>query len=154
MEAQANLFTIREVNISYWPSKELIKAPKIHSSKTAYDYLFNAFTQQSMAVKEEFNVLLLNRANKPIGVYRMSTGGIDSTVVDVRLLMTAALKSLATGMILSHNHPSGQLSASDGDLRVTANIKKACKIMDISLLDHLILDPFGGYMSFADEGLL
>lgn len=154
METQANLFTIREVNLSYWPPKELFKAPKINSSKSAYEYLFNAYSEHSIAVKEEFNVLLLNRANKPIGVYRMSTGGIDSTVVDVRLLMSVALKSLATGMILSHNHPSGQLKASDGDLRVTANIKKACKIMDIALLDHLILDPFGGYMSFADEGVL
>ena len=154
METTQNLFNVREVALSYSPNKTVLDEPSINGSSSAYNYLIEAFNKETIGMQEEFNVLLLNNANKPLGVYKVSKGGICSTVIDVRLLMAATLKSLATGIILSHNHPSGQLKASEADLKSTETIKKACQLLNISLLDHLIVDPFGSYMSFADEGKL
>jgi DNA repair protein RadC len=154
METTQNLFNVREVALSYSPNKTVFDGASIKGSSSAFNYLIEAFNKDTIGIQEEFNVLLLNNSNKPLGVYKVSKGGMCSTVVDVRLLMATALKSLATGVILSHNHPSGKLKASEADIQTTNNIKKACTIMNISLLDHLILDPFGGYMSFADEGLI
>lgn len=154
MSISSQEIKIREVSITYKPKKSVRNKPQINSSQCAYNHLKRFYREDQIGIREEFNVLFLNRANKVIGIYKMSVGGMHGTVVDIRLLFATALKALATGIILSHNHPSGQLKASDADITITANIKKVCQIMEISLLDHLILDPFGGYMSFADEGLL
>lgn len=87
-----------------------------------------------------------------LGVYPLSTGGITGTMVDIRLILSVALKEAATGIILAHNHPSGNLQPSSADRDLTAKIKDACKYFDISLLDHLIIAPDRKYYSFADEG--
>ena len=84
----------------------------------------------------------------------MSTGGITGTVVDIRLLLSVALKTAATGIILAHNHPSGNLKPSEADKELTSKIKKASEYMDIKLLDHLIIAPEGKYLSFREDGLL
>ena len=84
---------------------------------------------------------------------KLSTGGITSSIVDMRLLMSAALNCLATRMIVCHNHPSGQMKPSSEDLSIIKKIKEACKIMNIELLDHLIISE-NEYYSFADEGLI
>jgi len=78
-------------------------------------------------------------------------GGINGTVADVRLLFATAVQSLATSVIIAHNHPSGTLEPSNADIQLTDKIKEAGKLMDISLLDHLIITDYG-YYSFADEG--
>lgn len=78
-------------------------------------------------------------------------GGISSTVVDVKLIIAEALKVLASGIILVHNHPSGEVKPSSADYALTEKIKKACVLLDISLLDHLIITR-NNYYSFADEG--
>ena len=98
-------------------------------------------------------MLYLNRANRVLGSYKLSKGGITGNIADVRLILGVALKTLATGLILAHNHPSGNLTPSDADLRLTMNVKKAAKLMDIELLDHLILS-IDGFCSFVDDGLL
>jgi len=102
---------------------------------------------------EEFWVVFLNRQNKIIDNQRLSQGGITGTVIDVRLVLKMALEKHATSLIFAHNHPSGNLDASDADRKITKQIKDAGTIMDIPLLDHLIITQ-GGYFSFADEGLL
>jgi len=102
---------------------------------------------------EEFWVVFLNRQNKIIDKQRLSQGGITGTVIDVRLVLKMALEKHATSLIFAHNHPSGNLDASDADRKITRQIKDAGTIMDIPLLDHLIITQ-GGYFSFADEGLL
>jgi DNA repair protein RadC len=102
---------------------------------------------------EEFKVLLLNRGNKVIGVYKASSGGITATIADSRLILATAIKSLSTSIILSHNHPSGNLKPSAADQDLTLKIKSACQYHDIKVLDHVIVSS-EGYYSFADEGLL
>jgi len=98
-------------------------------------------------------VLFLNHGAKPIGVYHHSTGGTASTVVDVKIILQTALKCHASSMILSHNHPSGNLQPSEIDLKLTTRIKNAAELLDISVRDHLILTQ-QSYYSFADEGTI
>jgi DNA repair protein RadC len=102
---------------------------------------------------EQFIVLLTNRANKVPGLFNVSSGGISGVEVDPRLVFVAALKAGASGMILSHNHSSGNLEPSQPDRDLTKKISQGCKILDIVLLDHVILTA-EGYFSFADEGIL
>ncbi len=98
--------------------------------------------------------MYLNRSNRVIGVYSLSVGGITGTVVDIRLLLSVALKIAATGMIMCHNHPSGNMQPSAADEDITKKVKKACEFMDLKLLDQLIIAPEGKYLSFNEDGLL
>lgn len=100
---------------------------------------------------EELWVVLTNRAGKVIEKVKISQGGTAETVADMRLIMKAAITSLATGLLLFHNHPSGNLHPSAHDDLLTQKIGKAAKIMDITLLDHIIIAD-NRYYSYADEG--
>ena len=126
---------------------------KITSSYDAYNVLQKCFDEDTFLIQEQFIVLLLNNSNKVIGFYPLSNGGLTSTVVDIRLIFATAIKSLATSIILAHNHPSGQTRPSEADKQITQKIKKAGEVLDIKLLDHLILTA-ETYTSFADECLL
>ncbi len=97
--------------------------------------------------------MFLNRANKVLGIFIISTGGITATVVDIRLIFAAAIKANATSILLAHNHPSGATNPSVADKQITEKIVSAGKILDISVFDHLIITKHG-YFSFADNGLL
>ena len=88
-----------------------------------------------------------------IGSYQLSKGGITGTIADVRLILSVALKTLATGLILAHNHPSGNLKPSEADIQLTQKVKDAAKLMDIEVLDHMILSS-NGYFSFTDDGII
>jgi DNA repair protein RadC len=101
---------------------------------------------------EEFWILFLNQSNKVIDKYRVSQGGIASTIIDVRLVMKAAIEKLASGIILCHNHPSGGLNPSQSDIDITEKLRKAGEIMDIRVLDHVIVTDEDFY-SFADKGI-
>ncbi|HBS89138.1 MAG TPA: DNA repair protein [Bacteroidales bacterium] len=125
---------------------------KISSSADAYRLLKDIWSKQ-IETREEMLVLLLDRSNNVLGYHLLSVGGITGTVADLRLLFSVALESLATSVILSHNHPSGNLSPSEQDTTLTRKIKEAGVIMDITLLDHLIITN-EGYYSFADEGVI
>ena len=102
---------------------------------------------------EEFWILFLNRSNKVINRMKLSQGGISGTVTDVRMVMKRAIEYLASGIILCHNHPSGNLNPSESDSTITHKIKEAGNLLDIQLLDHLIISE-KDYYSFADNGLL
>jgi DNA repair protein RadC len=102
---------------------------------------------------EEFWILFLNRSNKVINRMKLSQGGISGTVTDVRLAMKKAIEYLASGIIVCHNHPSGNLNPSESDSKITQKIKEAGNLLDIQLLDHLIISE-KEYYSFADNGLL
>jgi DNA repair protein RadC len=143
---------IAEIKVSYTPSKQ--PSPRIDSSSTAHDYLRMLFPEETIALQEQFVILYLNRANLVIGAYHAFTGGITGTVADIRIIMGVALKAMACGMVISHNHPSGSLKPSSADKHLTDKIKEAGKLMDINLLDHIILSPEGTFYSFADEGEL
>ena len=88
-----------------------------------------------------------------IDSYQLSKGGITGTIADVRLILSVALKTLATGLILAHNHPSGNLKPSEADIQLTQKVKDAAKLMDIEVLDHMILSS-NGYFSFTDDGII
>jgi DNA repair protein RadC len=102
---------------------------------------------------EEFFVLYLNRANKVLKVDQISKGGLSGTVTDVRMILRNALFNTASGILVAHNHPSGNLNPSESDTKITQKIKEAGSLMDIQLLDHLIISDDDFY-SFADNGLL
>lgn len=102
---------------------------------------------------EEFWVLFLNRANLLVGREQISKGGMSGTVADPRIIFQSALHHKSTGIILCHNHPSGNLKPSDADIRLTKNLSEGGKVLEIQVLDHLIVAA-GGYYSFADEGKL
>lgn len=102
---------------------------------------------------EEFWVLLLNRSNTVIDKFMISQGGLTGTVIDVKIILRIAIEKLSSSIILCHNHPSGNLKPSDSDLKITKKIKEAARIMEISVLDHLII-AHDEYISFADEGLI
>ena len=99
--------------------------------------------------------MFLNKCNRVLGVYPVSVGGLTSTVVDLRLVLSIALTTLATSIVLCHNHPSGSLTPSRPDIELTERIKAAAKYMDIVVQDHIIVtsEP-GQYFSFADDGLI
>ncbi|AZQ59854.1 DNA repair protein [Maribacter sp. MJ134] len=145
---------VNEIRISY---KERIPChfwTKINSSKDAADLLFENWDKQTIQVHESFKVILLNNSNKVKGIYQLSKGGITSTIIDIRILFAVVLKSLSVAIILTHNHPSGTLKASQADKDITEKIKKAGELLDIKVLDHLIMVPNGDYYSFADNGLM
>ncbi len=102
---------------------------------------------------EEFYCVFLNRANRVIKIEQISKGGISGTVTDVRIVLKSAVLNTASGMIVAHNHPSGNLSPSDSDSRITQKIKEAGLLLDVQLLDHLIIAG-PDYYSFADNGAL
>ncbi|HUX95468.1 MAG TPA: DNA repair protein RadC [Bacteroidales bacterium] len=102
---------------------------------------------------EEFWILFLNRSNRVINRMKLSQGGISGTVTDVRIVMKKAIEYLASGIIVCHNHPSGNLNPSESDSKITLKIKEAGNLMDIQLLDHLIISD-KDYYSFADNGLI
>ena len=143
---------ISEIEISYKPKRA--NHPVVKSSNDAYNYLVQFYLEETIALVEQFSVAFLNRANKIIGVQVVSKGGITGTIADPRLIMATALKAAATGIILCHNHPSGNLQASTADIEITKKIQSACNFLDIKLLDHIIISPTGTYLSFTDEGLL
>ncbi len=103
-----------------------------------------------MEIKEEFYVLLLDRANHVLGYHVLSQGGTAATVVDPKILFALAVESLASSIIIAHNHPSGNLKPSQQDIRLTNKVKNAGDTLDINLLDHIIITK-EGYYSFADE---
>lgn len=100
-------------------------------------------------------LLLLNNSNNTLGYVKISQGGITGTVVDIRIIAKYAIESLATAVILCHNHPSGNLKPSEADKILTTKVYKGLELLDIKVLDHIILVPDSEeYFSFADEGLM
>lgn len=145
---------VNEIKVSYRERITVLDSPTITSSKVAARVLFDHWDKNTISLQETFKILLLNNSNKVKGIYPLSVGGITGTMVDIRLLFAIILKSLSVGVILTHNHPSGKLKPSDADKKLIEKIKKASKLLDINILDHLIISPNGQYYSFADEGIL
>ncbi len=144
---------INEISVMY--SKKLFTSKAIKTSADAHLIAREIFehTSSQIELKEYFFIILLNRANEVIAFHKLSEGGICGTVVDIRLAFATALKSLATGIILLHNHPSGNLTASQQDIATTKNFVAGGKLLELTVYDHLILTA-SAYYSFADEGIL
>lgn len=111
------------------------------------------FYSDDIEIFESAFILLLNRANKTIGYAKISQGGIAGTVIDVKLICKYVVDSLASGVILCHNHPSGNLQPSNQDKEITIKVKQALGLLDSILLDHIILTK-ESYTSLKDEGII
>jgi DNA repair protein RadC len=152
--SQQNLFTqqVAEIQLTYKNSASKAM-PKITCSSDAAEILRNQWDPGLIGFVEEFKVVILNRANKVLGIVQISRGGIAGTVADPKLIFAAALKGCASSVILAHNHPSGNLTPSQADIQLTGKLKEAGKFLDLPVLDHVILTQ-ESHFSFADEGLL
>lgn len=129
---------------------EFIKKPKITCSNDAYTYLSPYLLDKTI---EEFWILILNKANKVIASRKISQGGISGTVADPKIIFKAALDERGSSIILAHNHPSGNITASNNDIKLTKKLKQAGETLDLPVLDHIIFSD-EHYFSFADEGIL
>lgn len=127
---------------------EAAHRPRISCSEDIFQVLRPQLEDQLL---EEFHVIYLDRGNRIIQSVQISSGGISSTVVDIRVIFKHAIDCFASGIILAHNHPSGQLKPSDEDLRITRKISEAGKMLEVAVLDHIIFTD-NGYYSFADSG--
>lgn len=133
--------------------RKLTELPDVTQIKCSKDVADIFQPILSDLLHEEFWILFLNRSNKVINRMKLSQGGLSGTVTDVRIIMKKAIECLASGIIVCHNHPSGNLNPSESDSKITQKIKEAGNLMDIQLLDHLIISE-KDYYSFADNGLL
>lgn len=146
---------IPKIKISISFDKKLKKSEllQIASAQDAYNIFKKIFNADTFDWCEEFIILCLNNSNKVVGFYKLSSGGMTGTIVDVRMIFTTALKSLATSIILAHNHPSGKLIPSEADKTITKKIIEAGQVLDIKILDHLIIND-ESFFSFSNEGLI
>lgn len=143
---------LREIKISMQKNENDFESFKINSSASSYQFFKKQFGETINVFESVFVIFLDNRLNS-LGWLKVSQGGISSSIVDIRLVMGTALKCLASGFIICHNHPSGSLNPSQEDKNITEKLKEAGKILDINVLDHLIITE-ESYFSFADEGII
>ncbi|ANF49964.1 DNA repair protein [Chryseobacterium glaciei] len=139
---------LMEISVSYTTSNQ--EKVRITSNKEAYELIIKNWNLDIIEFQEECKVVLMNKGNFVLGIYEVSKGGIDSSVVDIRIILGVALKCHATQLILVHNHPSGNLNPSSSDEKITESLQKACKLLNLSLLDHLIITS-SDYYSFNEK---
>jgi DNA repair protein RadC len=144
---------LAEIKVIY-KSKQKNKIQIKKNSREVFDILFPLFDRDTIEYQEQFLLLLLNHANRILGWIKLSIRGTAGTIVDPKIVFTLALKTNARGIILAHNHPSGNLLPSQNDQALTRKISEAGKFLDIKLLDHLIISPEENFYSFADEGMM
>lgn len=141
-------FKVREIDITF--KEEKLFDNTLRSSADGYHFIKDVIFE-GMEIQEHFIVLYMNQSNRIIGYYKHSKGTINSALVDVEIVTAVAIKTLSKAIILSHNHPSGNLQPSEADRRLTKRMKDACALFDITILDHIIVTS-KGYYSFADHG--
>lgn len=132
-------YTLKEIDIVYKPLKEMVTRPKITSPQDAVRIFRENWDDMKIGIQEQFKVMYLNRGNMVLGITNLSTGGLSGTVVDPKVLFAMALKVAASAIILAHNHPSGNLTPSDCDRKLTKKLEEVGKLLDIAVLDHVIL---------------
>lgn len=128
----------------------VVELTKITDPESVFKYMYHILGD---LLHEEFWVVFLNQSNKIISRYKIGQGGINSTVVDIRIIMKMAIEKSAVGVILVHNHPSGNLQPSDQDISITNKIIEAGNVLNINILDHLIIAD-KRFLSFKNEGLI
>ena len=156
MEQTMNLSalnTVSEVELIYKSKVKPTERPQLKTPKDCYQLLLQTWDENRIEFVEQFKIILMNKAHRVLGIYELSTGGASTTTVDIKLVFMAALKANACNLVLSHNHPSGNLKPSMADEMLTSKIKAAGTLLEIEVLDHLIITS-EGYYSFADEGMM
>ena len=147
---RVNLKRPPKVRIVYSKKVKPNERPKVTKSEDAVEILRGIWSKQIEA-REEVFALLMDKNNRVLGYQLVGKGGVSGVVMDSRLILSVAIQTLSSGVILAHNHPSGNINPSSIDLKITQRIKKALKLMGINLLDHIILTKHDFY-SFADYG--
>lgn len=150
---ETKLLNVAEVQLSYKIKVKASDRPIVSTSQDVFKLLQSNWNFEIIEFIEEFKILLLNRANRVIGIVDISKGGTAGTIADPKVIFVSALKCNAASIILVHNHPSGNLKASHADIELTNKLKAAGILLDLQVLDHIILTK-DGYMSFADEGMM
>lgn len=150
---KSGLNRVAEIKLTYRSRVKPSERPQVTNSADSAELLRRSWDTGKIEFVEQFKVLLLNRANRVLGIYELSTGGVAGTVADPKLIFAAALKACASAIVLSHNHPSGNTKPSAADLQLTKKMKQGGELLDIVVLDHIILTS-ETYYSIADEGLL
>ncbi|MBP5429362.1 MAG: JAB domain-containing protein [Elusimicrobiaceae bacterium] len=140
---------VKEYTLKSKPTNR--EAKQLKDSRETYEELRAIFDPETEALFESSYVLYLNQDQRLKGFMRLSDGGLTHVIVDPRKIMMGAIGSLATAIILSHNHPSGNPRPSEEDRRLTQKLLAACKLMDICFIDHIIMGS-GCYYSFRDHG--
>lgn len=148
-----NLLNVSEIKVKFRPKFKLSECPKVSNSKEAYTILMQVWDKGLMGFLEEFKVILLNNANKVLGVVDIAVGGKDYVPVDMKVIFSIALKASASKIILAHNHPSEKLEPSNQDKAITIKAVDAGKVLDIEVCDHLIVGA-EKYYSLKDEAIL
>jgi DNA repair protein RadC len=149
---KVDYFTIPEVSISFKDKVKTSERAVIRSSADAARIMATAF-EGCMEHHEEMYALLLNRANRVMGITCIAKGGLSGITIDVRIVLQTALKASCSSILICHNHPSGSTLPSQEDKALTKKIKEGCHAVGLELSDHLIVTE-ESYTSFADEGLL
>lgn len=148
-----SFYQLAEIEISYKPKFKAAHRPQIDSSEKAYQILINNWNLDRIELLEEFKIILLNRRNRVLGLVNISQGGIAGTIADPKVIFAIALKACASGIILSHSHPSGESSPSEADIKLTRKLTEVGKLLDINVFDHIIVCN-ESYFSFKDEGMV
>ena len=151
LESPEELMVIPEITVLY-DKKKKPKTSVTTAKKSVA--VFKQVWDIDINMRERVYAIFLNRKNMVMGVYLLSTGGVEGSIVDLKLLFGTATKMLASGIILAHNHPSGNLNPSNNDIQLTEKVKKAAGILDIAFIDHIIITEEFNYYSFAEEGKL
>lgn len=144
---------ISEIKLTYMRRVKADERPKVSSSQDAYNLFRENWDELSINLCEEFKILLLDRNNACMGIVPISKGGVSGTSVDAKLIFSSALKARACGIILGHNHPSGNTKPSPADRHLTNNLSKAGYYLSLPILDHIIVAE-EDFLSFADNNLI
>ena len=144
--------TVREIKLKLKDVK--IPTVLVENSQVVVDFLKKVWDLDAINIQEEFCVLYLNRQNRIISYQKLSKGGISNVIADVEMIVATASKALATGVIIAHNHPSGNVMPSQSDKDLTKNLKSALKLIDVILVDSIIITAKDNYYSFVDQGIL
>ena len=147
--------TVGKIKLTYETFIPIKDRYKISESKEVYKHIYKIYDKSTIELKESFYLTLFNRANLFNGFVEISTGSSVGTCVDVKHIITSVCESNSSACIISHNHPSGNLTPSKSDRIITTKIKEALKFVEVQLLDHIIVSPEPSeYYSFADSGEL
>jgi DNA repair protein RadC len=152
-QIESSLHLVAEIQLTYKSHVKPSQRPKISGSHDVYEILKRNWDDSKIEFVEQFKLILVNIANKVPGIVDISTGGVSSTIADPKLIFAATIKANASGFIVAHNHPSGNLAASQADIDLTRKLNAGGKLLEVQLLDHVIMTS-ESYLSFADSGLL
>lgn len=146
-------FILNEIEIIYRDKVPYRLKPSVTLSEEAYELFRENWNDNKISLQEEFKALFLTRGNKVLGLSNISIGGVSGVLVDPKIIFGIAIKARASGIIVAHNHPSGNNKPSTADIRLTRKLSEGAKVFDMTLLDHLIITN-EGYTSLSDSGYM